>query len=162
MKFLRSLSLLLAISFFMTAVVPQRAYAFSEGTISTALEKYTYAMNVEWDQQDAAFKADAEKELTASLSEADVNELQSYVAASFKDSKTRMQFMRLVAAIKAQNLSPEAAAAVAQDWAQNHSLGVSYDRDINLHCGLWCRIAEVTIIVIVIKVIIRHYERHNH
>lgn len=147
---------------FVAIVFLMSATAFADGTISTALEKYTYAMNVEWDQQDGAFKAAAETELSASLSEADVNELQTYVAASFKDTKTRMQFLRLVAAIKAQNLSVDQATIVAQDWAQNHSLGVSYDRELHLQCGQWCRVAEVTIIVVAIQVIIRDHERHHH
>lgn len=136
--------------------------AFADSRISTAIEKYSYAMNVEWDQMDDAFKTQAETELTTSLSEADVGELQTYISTSFKDLKTRIEFTRLISAILTQKLSPDAAASVVRDWAQNQPSGVSYDRDINLHCGLWCRVTEVTIIVVAIKVIISHHERHHH
>lgn len=164
MKFLRSLSLMLAMAFFMTAVVPAGAQASvlktydmeSTEQIGTAFDKFNYAMNVEWDQQNPAFKAHAEKELANSLKSVDAETLQAFTANSFTDAKSREDFLRLVAAMKAQNLSGEEAAAVAQEWAEKGSVGLSFAGNGGHRCGRICKLVTIIIIVIVIRAIVHH------
>ena len=155
MKILRSISLLLALAFFTGAVAP--VYASTEqDVIQNAFAKYNYAMNVEWDQESSAFKDYAEMELARSLDNVDPEELMAYTVNSISDSKAREDFVRLVNAMKAQNLSSKEAALIAGEWAEKTAAsGVSFmGQGGGFRCNLVCKVIIAGVIVVVLKYLI--------
>jgi len=152
MKILRSISLLLALAFFTGAVAP--VYASTEqDVIQNAFAKYNYAMNVEWDQENISFKDHAEMELSRSLNKVDPEELMAYTVNSISDSKAREDFIRLVNAMKAQNLSSKEAALIAGEWAEKTAAsGVSFmGQGGGFRCNLVCKVIIVGVVVVVVK-----------
>lgn len=162
MKFLKMISLMLTLAFIVGAIAPVYAASVHED-INRAFAKYNYAMNVEWDQENAAFVDLAEMELKRSMEKVDADTLMAYMVNSISDFGAREEFIRLVKAMKAQNLSEKEAASVAAAWAEKASAsGVNFmGQGGGFQCKLVCKVIIVGVVVIVVHQLLKKDEPHK-
>lgn len=161
MKILKMISLMLTLAFIIGAVAP--VYASSVDEVQNAFNKYNYAMNVEWDQESPAFIDRAEMELKQSLEKVDADTLMNYMVNSISDFSAREEFVSLVTAMKAQNLSQKEAALVAAEWAEKASAsGVSFmGQGGGFQCKLVCKVIIVGVVVVVVHQLLKKDEHHK-
>lgn len=146
MKFFKYISLMLAVCFMTSAM----ATPVSE--ISEAFGRFNYAMNVDWDQNDPEFKAQAERELAMALEGTDPAALLKYTIGTMKDARAREDFKRLLAGMNPKNASRENVTKLVQEWVQrNRTSGASFLGINNVRiCGRTCDVITVVLLVAVI------------
>lgn len=158
MKFLRfNLGLLLALSIFITSVIPQNVQAatLTDVRIDEVFDRFHYAINVEWDQQDVAFKEQAAQDLKTALlaleaSGVTMEEIQQYIQETFLDARTRSDYERLIAALKTQNVSQKEATLIAMKFmSQNMPQGMNFNGEGVMRGG-----GKLTLIVAVLVVVV--------
>lgn len=158
MKFFRfNLGLLLALSIFIASVIPQNVQAstLTDVRIDEVFDRFHYAINVEWDQQDVAFKEQAAQDLKSALlvleaSGVTMEEIQQYISETFLDARTRLEYQRLIAALKTQNVSQKEATLVAMKFMnQNMALGMNFNGEGAIRGG-----GKLTLIVAVLVVVV--------
>lgn len=164
MKFLRmNICLTLALSLFATSVVPSNVQARStqdykmaeraaSSKLADAFNKFRYQMTVEWDQRDPYFRDHAQKELENSLMNLKaegitVDHMQAYMQSNILDSKSRVEYERLLSALKKQDLSEEDASLAAMKFMEK-----SYARGASFNGGGSASYKKVMIIVGVVIV----------
>lgn len=158
--------LALALSMFATSVIPQNVQAHvvenykmeltsSEQKVTDAFDRFHYAMAVEWDQQDPAFKAAAQSELEKALVElmkagVTASEIQKAMEKSILQGKVQGDYKRLVAAISSQDMTTEQATEMAMDFMdKNYHEGTSFAGQGGSH-GKWKVIVAIIIVVVII------------
>lgn len=158
--------LMLALSIFATTVIPQHVQASvmedykmnltsSEKQVTEAFDRFHYAMAVEWDQKDPAFKEQAQKDLEKALlalqaAGVSAAEIQSAMAKSILQGKAQADYKRLVEAIRTQNMSEAQATELVADFMdKNYLEGTSFAGEGHRH-GRWKVIVAVIIVVVII------------
>lgn len=160
--------LMLALSIFMSTVIPSNVQAVTASeykmtakevtsTVDEAFQKFQYAMSVEWDQKDEAFKKQAEKDLITSLlalveAGISVKEIQAHMERTILSSESREEYKRLVAAMEDQDLPEEEITARTLEFVKNaQAKGLGFNGEggpIGGHSTLTI-IAVVVIVVVV-------------
>lgn len=171
--------LMLALAILLSSIVPQNVQAATtadykmevtsaERTVDSAFDKFHYALAVEWDQQDQAFRKRAEKNLVKELlaleaSGTSMEEIQKTMEKLLMNSKTRADYERFVSALKAQNLSDEEISAkTAAFMDQVYKEGANFNGEGGGHrVGRWSVVVVVVLVVIVTHLIIKS-SRHGH
>lgn len=163
--------LMLALSVFSTTVVPQNVQASivedykmnltsSETQVTEAFDRFHYAMAVEWDQTDPAFKEQAQKDLEKALlalqaAGVTAEEIQSAMAKSILQGKAQADYKRLVAAIQSQDLTEAQATELATEFMdKNYHEGTSFAGGGHHH-GKWKIIVAIIIVVVIIHTLNR-------
>ena len=172
MKFLRfNLGLFLALSVFFTSVIPQNVYAstLTDVRIDEVFDRFNYAINVEWDQQDIAFKEQAAQDLKSALlaleaSGVTMEEIQKYILKKFLDSNTRLEYQRLIAALKTQNVSQKEATLIAMKFMnQNIPKGMNFNGEGAIRGGgKLSLIVAVLVVVVVTHLLFRKSDHDDH
>lgn len=171
MNFLRiNLGLLLAVSVFITTVVPQNVQAsvLTDVSINEVFDRFHYAMNVEWDQKDESFKEQAAQDLKSSLlaleaSGITLEEIQKYMEENILDAKTKIEYKRLLAALESQNASQdEATLAVMNFMEKNHSHGLSFYGEGVIRGGGKLSIVVAVLVVVVVTHLLFRKKSHDH
>lgn len=160
---LKSLSLMLAFILFTGTVSPFANASMLGAGIDEAVQRFNYAVNVEWDQQDPAFIEKAQSELEKAIQGIDKDELFAYTVSSISDATTRQEFVRLVNALKAQKVSESKAAAIAQEWAEQASVqGLNFlGKGGGFRCRFFCKAVIVVIAVVVIKTLVSDHDEED-
>lgn len=158
--------LALALSMFATSVIPQNVQAHvvedykmeltsSEHRVMEAFDRFHYALAVEWDQKDPAFKAAAQGELEKALIDlmkagVSASEIQKAMEKSILQGKAQGDYKRLVAAISSQDMTTEEATEMAMDFMdKNYHEGTSFAGQGHSH-GKWKVIVAIIIVVVII------------
>lgn len=172
MKFFKSQTgFFLALSLLMSTVVPQgvhasimesydMAAASSEAKVEETFDRFHYTMAVEWDQRDENFKVQAENDLADALmalqaSGVSMSVIQKRMETSLLNGKNQQEYRRFLAALKAQNVSPEEASALTSKFMEkNYAEGTNFNGG-----GTHSRrriITAIIIIAVVTYIIIRN------
>ncbi|WPU64564.1 hypothetical protein [Peredibacter starrii] len=158
--------LMLALSFFSTAVIPQGVQASvledykmqftsHEQQVAEAFDRFHFAMAVEWDQRDVAFKEEAQKKLEKTLLDlmkagVTAQEIQRAMEKSILQGKAQADYKRLVEALKTQDVTEEQATQLAMEFMdKNYHEGTSFAGE-GPHHGKWKVIAAIIIVVVII------------
>lgn len=158
MKFLRfNLGLLLALSIFVSSVIPQNVQAsvLTDVRIDEVFDRFHYAMNVEWDQQDEAFKEQAAQDLKSALqalqaSGVSIQEIQQYLETNHLDAQTRLEYQRLISALETQNVSQKEATLMAMKLMEkSYPEGVSFNGEGVIRGG-----GKLSLVVVVLAVVV--------
>ena len=166
--------LMMALSIFSTTVVPHNVQASvvenykmnltsSEKQVSEVFDRFHYAMAVEWDQKDPAFKEQAQKDLEKALlalqaAGVSAAEIQSAMAKSILQGKAQADYKRLVAAIQSQDLTEAQATELATEFMdKNYHEGTSFAGGGHRH-GKWKIIVAIIIVVVIIHAIERDHD----
>ncbi len=170
MKFLRfNLGLLLALSIFITSVIPQNVQAsvLTDVRIEEIFDRFHYAINVEWDQQDEAFKEQAAQDLKSALqalqaSGVSIEEIQQYMENNLLDAKTRLEYQRLISALKTQNVSQKEATLMAMKFMEkNYSKGLNFNGEGAIRGGGKLSIVVVVLLVVVVTHLLFRKKGHD-
>jgi len=169
--------MLMAVTMLGTSVIPQGVQASvmtdyemstvsSQSKINEVFDRFHYTMSVEWDQKDEAFKAQAESDLLQAIqalkdSGVSVSEIQNQMEKQLLNGKGQAEYRRFVDALKAQNVSPDEAAALTTKFMEKN-----YAEGANFNGGggrtSWRFVAAVLVIAVVTYVIIRHHDDDDH
>lgn len=174
------LGLTLALSLFMSTVVPSnvqavttREYKMTSAQVSSSIEevfqKFQYAMAVEWDQRDEAFKQNAEKDLVKGLlalieTGVTLEQIQSYMQKTLLSEQAQQHYQRLVDAMRGQNLSQEEITAKTMEFVtKNNFQGLSFNGEGGGGGGhgKWTLIVVVVIVVVVTQLCLRGSSDHH-
>ena len=134
--------LLLALSIFLTTVVPRNVHAGSfenyqmtdrDVEIGSIFNQFHYAMTVEWDQIDESFPIEAEKNLTQALDNLiaqgiSSDEIQKYMENYLLKGKAGTEYNRFLSALRSQGRSSQEITAMTTDFmGSNLNEGVSFN-----------------------------------
>lgn len=170
-----SLSLMLASSLFMNAVIPQnvqartlvatKAKVSTEARVAEAFDKFRYDMTVEWDQQDPYFKQYAQRELENALmvlkaEGVSVTDIAAYMEKSILDETSKKEYKNLLATIEKQNLSEEEASVVAMNFmSKKYQNGLGFTSGASRNYRKILIIVGVIIVGVVTCLIIKHKKK---
>lgn len=175
------LGLTLALSLFMSTVVPSNVqavttqdYKMTPAQVSSSVEevfqRFQYAMAVEWDQKDEVFKQQAERDLVKGLlilieTGVSLEEIQSYMQRTLLSEQTQKHYQRLVDAMRGQNLSAEEITAKTMDFiTKNNYQGLSFNGEGGGGGGhgTWTLIVVVVIVVVVTQLCLKGSNGNHH
>jgi len=161
------LGLMLALSIFMSTVIPSNVQAVTTSeykmtskhataSVDEVFQKFQYAMSVEWDQKDEALKKQAEKDLITSLLalvEAGISleEIQTHMQRTILSAEARVEYQRMVAAMEGQDLSKDEVTAKTLEFmkkAQAQGLSFNGEGGPGGH-SKWTLIVVVILVVVV-------------
>ena len=158
--------LMMALSLFSTAVIPQGVQAHveeeykmqftsHEQQVVEAFDRFHFALAVEWDQKDPAFKEEAQLKLEKSLlnlmkAGVTATEIQRAMEKSILQGKAQADYKRLVEAIKSQDMTDAQATEMAMEFMnKNYHEGTSFAGGGHVH-GKWKVIVAIIIVVVLI------------
>lgn len=175
------LGLMLALSLFMSTVVPSnvqavttKEYKMTNAQVSSSIEevfqRFQYAMAVEWDQRDEAFKQNAERDLVKGLltlveTGVTLEEIQSYMQKTLLSEQAQKHYQRLVDAMRGQNLSAEEIQAKTMEFiSKNNFQGLSFNGEGGGGGGhgKWTLIVVVVVVVVVTQLCLRGSNGGDH
>lgn len=177
------LGFMLALSLFVSTVVPSNVYAAStkeykmtsaeiSSSVEEVFQKFQYALAVEWDQKDEAFKEQAEKDLVKGLlalieSGVTLEEIQTYMQRTLLSVHAQKHYQRLLEAMRDQGLSKEEITAKTVEFMkQNQAQGVSFNGEGVGHHSRWGIIVAVILVVVVTHLVLKggrdNDDHHDH
>ncbi len=131
MRFFRnSMSLVLAFAIFIsssaTASTPMAALWRHEAAVLDALNRFNYGVSVTWDQTDPKHRSMVEQNLVfdlLSLEERGIKkaEIEEIMIRSLHVGRHRTEVVRLIAALRGQNLGPEKTSAIIMQYMRKNS-----------------------------------------
>lgn len=172
MSFLRlQLGVFLSLAILLTTIIPSNVQAASTQEykmeiseayqeLNNIFDRFHYAITVEWDQKDLAFKKAAEKELSDSLEASGVSsaELENYIATKILSGSAGKEFKRLISALKEQDLAPTTAAQLGAEYMkQTYAEGTNFNGEGGPHGNKW-----TVVIIVVVVVIATHWLLKKH
>lgn len=163
------IGLMLALSIFMSTVIPSNVQAVTTSeykmtskqataSVDEVFQKFQYAMSVEWDQKDEAFKLLAEQDLIKSLlalveTGISLEEIQARMQKTILSAEARVEYQRMVSAMEGQNLSKEEITAKTLEFMKNaQAQGLSF----NGEGGPGGHSKWTLIVVVIIVVVVTH------
>lgn len=172
------LGLMLALSLFLSSVVPSNVYAATtknykmtpaqvSASVEEVFQKFQYAIAVEWDQKDETFKDNAERELVKGLlalieSGVTLEEIQSYMQKTLLSEHAQKHYQRLIDAMKTQNLSTEEITAKTMQFMnQMQAQGVNFNGEGVMHGSRWGIIVVVIVVVVVTHLVLKGGKDHH-
>ena len=170
------IAIIMSFAIVLTTVVPQNvvAHTLSQHEMKSDVayeqlkeifDRFHYAIAVEWDQKDAAFKAQAEKDLITSLEDSGftTREIENYLARRLMNAQAASEFLRLLAALKKQDYTPKEAAIVTSEFMKkNYAEGLSFNGEGKPHGSKWGVIIAVAVVVLVTHWLIKkHHSKHD-
>lgn len=174
MLFRLHLGLMLVFAVFITSVIPSNVQAASmqdyskEERLNQIFEKFDYALNVEWDQQDPKFLKKIERDFYKALKASGANseEVQGFMMKSLLDGKAGYEISNIINAMKSQKLgAEEASSLMSQLLEKNYVEGTNFVGK-GVKVGHWKTVVVVIAIVVIVKVIMQddhhHHGHHDH
>lgn len=169
------LGLFMCFAVFLTATVPHNVVAHTltkhemkddvvHEQLKDIFDRFHYAIAVEWDQRDQAFKKAIEKELITSLEDSGftTREIENYLARRLMNAQAASEFLRLLEALKQQNYTPEKAAALSAEFLKkNYSQGLNFNGEGRPRGSKWGVVVAVVLVVVITHWLIKKHH-HDH
>lgn len=145
----RCAAFVIALAFLFTAPAGASTHA---QTLAEAIKDFNYAINVEWDQKDPRFYEEQMNRFQAALSDLSTQgmtqaQMLTEARALVKDSQTAAELDRVLALVKANNLSDaEAKRMVMEMVTKSQNRGASWNGAFMINFGIL--IALVVVIAV--------------
>ena len=155
---MRMLSLALSFAFLLAAIVPQGAVAstLSEKTIDEVFDRLQYSLNVEWDQKDESMLNIIKNEFETNLKASGLTtlELEDFMMNKLLSGEAKVEYSRMMSAVKNQNLTEEQATQLAMSFIlKNYKDGAHfYGKGGPMGGGHHKWILCAVIVVVIVKV----------
>lgn len=178
MSFFRlQIGFILSLAIFTSTVIPSNVQAAStqeykmeisevHQELDNIFDRFHYAITVEWDQKDEAFRKAAEKELSDGLEASGVSaaELENYIATKILSGSAGKEFKRLISALKEQDLAPTTAAQLGAEFMkQTYAEGTNFYGEGGPHGNKWTVVIIVVVVVVVTHWLLKkHYSGKDH
>lgn len=132
-----------------SAMFSMSAFASTQDGIRAAFDEYTYAMEVEWDQQDQEFVKNAKAQFSRALvaSGATAQDVVEFTKSQIKDAKVAADLDKTIAAMDSKTMSlEEAQNFMAKSMKNSHAQGASW-----AGAGVWTWVIIILVVLILLN-----------